>query len=621
MLTKPYGTWGSPITANKVSSSIVAFQDVVIDGDDIYWSEMRPAEKGRYVIIKYSPQEELLEVLPPEYSARTRVHEYGGAAFTVDKGIIYFTNDADQRLYQILPGQLPKPLVQAGIRFAEYKVTPYGIIAIAESHLKAPYIENFLALIDPNTGDIKKLASGSDFYAFPALNKNFTQIAWVAWDHPNMPWDNTTLWVADITRNGLTNQRRVDENAPHQSFLQPQWGPNNELVVVSDKSNWWNLYQVKDYSLRLLFAVESEIGMPLWNLGASCWGFFHSGILSRFSPGQSGESRLCLFKNGEIEDLDLPYSQFSQIRIANDTIACIASAPDKPTAIICLKGKNRLKVLKENIQLDLKPGYFSQPEHVTFASKNGRLAHGYFYPPHNKDYQGPNNTLPPLIVKSHGGPTANCGCALNLEIQYWTSRGYAVMDVNYGGSTGYGRTYRESLKGHWGVVDVEDCEAAALYLAQKGRVNGNKLAIMGNSAGGYTTLAALTFTDTFHVGASLYGVSDCSALAQDTHKFESRYLDGLIGAYPEEKAKYEARSPIYHIDRLNAPVIFFQGEQDKVVPPDQAEKMYQALLAKGIATRLFLFDDEQHGFRNAANKEIVLKEQERFFRKVLKLDN
>ena len=483
MITEPYGTWESPIKAENVSSSVISFQDVVMDEENIYWSEMRPAENGRYVIVKYTAQGEMFDVLPPKFSARTRVHEYGGAAFTVDKGIIYFTNDEDQRLYQILPDELPKPIAQAGIRFAEFKITPFGIIAVAESHLKTPEVENFLALIHPKTGDVKKLASGWDFYAFPALNKNYTQIAWIAWNHPNMPWDNSTLWIADITASGLSDYRQIDENAPHQSFYQPQWGPNNELVVVSDKSNWWNLYQVKEHMLRPLFTVESEIGMPLWNLGASTWGFYHNIVLSSFSDKDTQGNQLQLFKNGNFVKYDLPFTQFSQIRIYNDIVTCIASAPNKPTAIISIKGKNRFKILKENMKLDIDIGYLSEPEHLTFPSKQGRHAYGYFYPPRNKDYQGENNTLPPLIVKSHGGPTANCGCALNLEIQYWTSRGYAVVDVNYGGSTGYGRKYRDLLKGNWGIVDVEDCEAAVLYLTEKGLVDKTKICITGSSAG------------------------------------------------------------------------------------------------------------------------------------------
>ncbi|MFI4938194.1 MAG: ADP compounds hydrolase NudE [Candidatus Berkiellales bacterium] len=619
MKKAPYGTWKSPITAEQVASAIIAFQDVVVDGEDIYWSEMRPYEKGRYAIVKQQSDGSAIDVLPPEFNARTRVHEYGGAAFTVEKGIIYFTNYADQRLYQIKPGQVPSPLTEPGIRFAEYHVTALGIIAIAESHQPAGEPENFIACINPQTGSIKKLCSGQDFYSSLALNANKTKIAWISWDHPNMPWDNTALWVADLTDQSVVNAQRIDEKFTQQSFFQPQWGPNDELIVVSDKSNWWNLYRVKGQSLEILFTVESELGTPLWTLGQSTWGFYQGGIVCSFSDKPAESKQLRFVKNGQITTIPLPYTHFSQIRTTANQIICIAGAADWPTAVISVQNNNEFKVLRENCQLSVASENISKAEHLTFPSKNGREAHAYFYLPCNPEYQETSG-LPPLIVKSHGGPTAQATNILNLEIQYWTSRGYAVADVNYGGSTGYGREYRERLLGNWGIVDVQDCEALAQHLVKTHQVAPNKLAIVGGSAGGYTTLAALTFTQTFHVGASYYGVSDCGALAEDTHKFESNYLERLIGPYPQAKATYEARSPLYHVDQLNSPVIFFQGLEDKIVPPDQAEKMYQALKAKGIPTELFLFEGEQHGFRNAQNRQTVLVEQQKFFNKVLKLE-
>lgn len=615
MKTAPYGTWDSPITADMVASSIITFQDIVIDSDDIYWSEMRPQEKGRYVIVKQAPGAKALDVLPSPWNARTRVHEYGGAAFTVHKGIIYFTNYEDQRLYKMHPNQEPIALTESGIRFAECIVTPYGIIAIGESHQEPGEPINFLALIDSETGTVKKLHAGHDFYAACAISLDASRLAWITWDHPNMPWDNAMLWVAKISEQGLSDVQQIDAKIPTQSFFQPQWRADNTLVVVSDKSNWWNLYEVKDHHLIPLYPIESEIGSPLWILGKSTWGFYEDGILCYF-PDKEGINRLSVIKNKTVTPFDLPYTNFSQIRIAHNKIICMAGAADKPTAILSVSKKS-YTVLRENISLPIDSAYLSKPKHITYPSKNGREAYAYFYPPTHKNIQGSPDTLPPLIVKSHGGPTAQCSCDLNLEIQYWTSRGYAFVDVNYGGSTGYGRAYRERLKGQWGIVDVEDCEAAAKYLAAEHIVAPNKLAIMGGSAGGYTTLAALTFTATFQVGASHYGVSDCAALALDTHKFESRYLDGLIGPYPQEKALYEARSPIFHVDKLQSPIIFFQGKEDTVVPPIQAEKMFQALQAKGISTALFLFDGEQHGFRNAVNRKTVLEEQEKFFKKIL----
>jgi len=612
MAFTPYGSWNSPISAEMASSAIVGLSDVVIDGTDIYWSEMRPSEGGRYVIVKQTkgqPQ----DILPKDYNARTRVHEYGGASFTVDKGIVYFVHFVDQRLYRMAPGEQPQVITPSGIRFADFKVTPLGLIAIAESHLNNTHEPiNFLALIDLETAEVKTLAQGYDFYSSPALNADFTQIAWICWNHPNMPWDNTELWVADISKEGLTKQRKIDAEYEEQAFFQPQWGPNNELVVVSDKSNWWNLYQVQDQQLGLLFAVDSEIGRPLWNFGASTWGFYQDGILCTYF--EQGKNCLFFCKNDERTPLELPFTNFSQLRIQDETVAFIGGNSLKPTALVQLRKLKNLEILRENSPLVIDAGYLSQPEHITYESADGRLSHAYFYAPHNQDIKT-RNGLPPLIVRSHGGPTANCGADFNLDIQYWTSRGFAFVDVNYAGSTGYGRAYRKSLEKNWGIYDVQDCASAALYLATKGLVDKNKLAITGGSAGGYTTLAALTFTKTFQVGSSLYGVSDCEALAKDTHKFEARYLDRLIGPYPAERKTYLERSPLYHVDKLSSPVIFFQGDEDKIVPVDQAKKMYDALQKKGILTELYIFEGEQHGFRKAQNRITVLEKMRAFFLK------
>lgn len=618
----PYGTWDSPLSATKVCSAAISFQDLVLDNQTVYWSEMRPNEGGRYVIVKKamnqsSQNQSAQDVLPVGFSARTRVHEYGGAAFTVKNNVIYFINDLDQRLYQIQEGDLPKPITASGMRFAECQMSRFGIIAVGEEHHSNRSPDNFLALLKP-TGEIVKLIFGDDFYAFPSLTQDQQKIAWISWDHPNMPWDNTKLWVADIDENGLSNIKQIDASTKEQSFFQPQWNSDNTLYVMSDKSNWWNLYWVKDQQLESVFSVSSDLAQPLWALGRSTWGFFNGGILCSYPNLQDKISRLGVYHDNQFTQLNLPYQSFSQIRVSEDKFVCIAGAPDKPSAII-YGDSTTFSILKENVALTIDSGYLSNPKHITFPSENNRVAHAYYYAPSNIDYQAPLESKPPLIVKSHGGPTGNCGCDLNLEIQYWTSRGYAFLDVNYGGSTGYGRAYRNLLKGNWGIVDVQDCVAGALYLSQQGLVDSNKLAITGGSAGGYTTLAALTFTNTFQVGASLYGVSDCEALALDTHKFESRYLDGLIGPYPQDIATYRARSPIYHVDKLSSPVIFFQGTEDKVVPPSQTEKMYQALKEKGIETALFLFEGEQHGFRKAENRVIVLEEENKFFRKVLLL--
>lgn len=606
----PFGTWDSPISAQQASASVLAFQDVVVDGEAIYWSEMRPQEGGRYAIMKASEQGPK-EMLPAPWNARTRVHEYGGASFTAHQGIIYFIHFADQRLYRLADDEIAA-LTPPGIRLAECKMTPYGIIAIAESHQDNGEPKNFLALVHLATGEVAPLAQGDDFYSSPALNQDFTQIAWISWKHPNMPWDDTQLWVANINQQGLSAVRRVDASNENQAFFQPQWNKKGELVVASDKNNWWNLYQVVGDKLEILFSVESEIGQPLWTLGASTWTFLpDNSIACTFF--QNGKNHLFIYKNHQLTPLTLPYNHFAQIRAHQDNVVCIAGSPNKATAMLKIGPFGEFEILRENVALNIDATYLSQPKHITFPSHEGRLAHAYFYPPCNKDFQGLPGTKPPLIVKSHGGPTANCGVNLNLDIQYFTSRGFAVVDVNYAGSSGYGRQYRKSLEGNWGIFDVQDCQACALYLAEQGLVDKNKLAITGGSAGGYTTLAALAFTKTFHVGASLYGVSDLAALAEETHKFESRYLDKLIGPYPQEKSTYQQRSPLYHIDTISAPIIFFQGDEDKIVLPNQAQMMVEALQAKGIPTKYILFQGEQHGFRKAENRIQVLEQQKQFY--------
>jgi len=608
-----FGTWDSPISAEMASSAIVAFQDLVTENEDVYWSEMRPLEGGRYAIVKYA-NGKMETVLPRDFNARTRVHEYGGAAFTVYQGVIYFVNFNDQRLYQFEVGQKPKAITAPGTRFANMQATPFGIVAVCESHVANQEPKNFLGLINVTTGQVTTLVQGDDFYASPAVSQDGKKIAWIAWHHPNMPWDDTELWGADFTKEGLTHPQRIDANTSAQAFFQPQWGPNNQLMVVSDKSNWWNLVQVANQATKPLFSVESEIGLPLWVFGQSTWGFFQDGIVCTFFF--EGKNRLFFIKEGKREPIDLPYTSFSQIRTSQDKITLIASAPNKPSAILQIDKAFNFIEIKKNTALAIDGDFLSVPEHITFPSGK-REAHAYFYAPKNKNVEGRVGTKPPLIVRSHGGPTANCGSNLNLDIQYWTSRGFAVVDVNYAGSTGYGRAYRKSLENNWGIFDVEDCQAAALYLADKGLVDKNKLAITGGSAGGYTTLAALTFTKTFQVGASHYGVSDLEALVKETHKFESRYLDRLIGPYPQELKRYHDRSPIYHVENLSSPVIFFQGDEDKIVPPNQAKILYDALILKGIKSKYVLFQGEQHGFRKAENRITALEAQRKFFMEVL----
>lgn len=615
--TAPYGTWESPIEAAMVAENTIGFQDLVLDDEVMYWSEMRPSEQGRYVIIKQSNNSPPEDILPKDFNARTRVHEYGGSAFTVKNSVIYFVNYQDQRIYELKPDQKPRAVTKEGTRFADMHVTPFGIIAVAERHEPNQAVENFIAKVDVLSGEITKLASGHDFYAQIAISDDYQAIAWISWNQPNMPWDNNSLWTGQLGDNGITSIKQIDADYVDQSFFQPKWRHDNQLFVVTDKSNWWNLYQVNNQSLTPVFEVESEIGLPLWVFNMSTWGFYKDDIVCTFA--KEGQKKLFIFANNQLDEIPLPYSSFDQIRSNNHQLVMIAGDADKPTAIIKVDPEKPTKFqrLKENMELSVDRDYLSKPRHIEFESTDGRTAYAYFYPPKNKLFQGSNGSLPPLVVQSHGGPTASASSSLNLKIQYWTSRGFAFADVNYAGSTGYGRDYRKSLNGQWGIYDIDDCESVALYLAKQGEVDKKQLAITGGSAGGYTTLAALTFTDTFHVGASHYGVSDLEALAKETHKFEAKYLDNLIGPYPKDVHRYQERAPIHHIEKLSSPVIFFQGDEDEIVPPNQAEMMYEALKEKGINTKYFLFKGEQHGFRKSENIVTALEEQRKFFVEVL----
>ena len=434
-----------------------------------------------------------------------------------------------------------------------------------------------------------------------------------------MPWDGTQLWVADILADGSVGEAECIAGGVYQSICEPNWSPDGKLYFSSDRTGWWNLYRYsKDGTVEPLWEMEAEFGYPHWVFGVSTYAFAsQSRLICTYS--QNGRQYLAsLDPNAkQLQPIEIPYTSISSLEVRANQLVLIAGSPTEPTAVVKLDlDKGETTILKRSSDLEIDPGYLSVPEAIAFPTENGLTAYAWFYPPQNKDYTSSEGELPPLLVKSHGGPTAAASATFNLRIQYWTSRGFAFLDVNYGGSTGYGREYRQRLDQKWGIVDVDDCVNGAKYLVRQGKVNGERLAISGGSAGGYTTLAALTFRDTFKAGASYYGVSDLEALATDTHKFESRYLDRLIGAYPEEKAIYEQRSPIHFTERLSCPVIFFQGLEDKVVPPNKAEKMVEALKIKGLPVAYVPFEGEQHGFRRAENIKRALDGEFYFYSRV-----
>ncbi|MCS7060282.1 MAG: prolyl oligopeptidase family serine peptidase [Anaerolineae bacterium] len=628
MLCAPFGSWKSPITADLVVAGSLGLMEPTLDGEDVYWTEMRPTEKGRYVVVRRTSDGVIQDVTPPTYNARTRVHEYGGGATRVRDGAVYFSNFADQRLYCQLPGQAPQPLTPAtdppgALRYAAALVDARRnrLICVREDHRLAGHEPANTLVAVPLDGREDAgaiLIEGHDFYASPRLSPDGSQLAWLAWNHPNMPWDGTELWLADVTaQGGLTNVRCV-AGGRDESIFQPEWSPDGVLYFVSDRSGWWNVYRLREGHVEALAPMQAEFGLPQWGLGMSTYAFESAERLV-CTYTQNGLWHLSVLdtRNGALQSIDAPFTSIHDLRAAPGRVTFVGATPRRVAAVVVWDiSAGQFIVLRTSNALDLDEGYLSLPEPLEFPTEGGLTAHGLFYAPRNRDYEAPAGEKPPLLVISHGGPTGATSSALNLSIQYWTSRGFAVLDVNYGGSTGYGRAYRQRLNGNWGIVDVDDCCNGALHLARQGRVDGNRLVIRGRSAGGYTALAALTFRNVFHAGASYYGISDLETLAVDTHKFESRYLDSLIGPYPERRDLYRARSPIYAVDRLNCPVIFFQGLEDRVVPPDQAERMVEALRRKGLPVAYVPFEGEQHGFRQAGNIKRALEAELYFYSRV-----
>jgi dipeptidyl aminopeptidase/acylaminoacyl peptidase len=643
----PHGSWKSPITASLITATGVNLSELWLAGDDVYWREGRPLEQGRGVVVRASlrapdPRPEprrdtaspAQDVTPPGFDVRTRVHEYGGGSYFVHDRAVFFSHFPDQRLYRQDPGAAPRPITPApetpaGLRYADGCTTPDGrvVICVRERHrdggAHAEPANEIVAMPGDGAAEPRIVVGGRDFYAAPRVSPDGRRLAWLCWDHPCMPWDGTELWVGDLAADGtVTGAVRV-AGGPTESIVQPEWGPDGTLYLVSDRTDWWNLYAAHEragtWTLTPMAPMDTEFGVPMWNLGVSRYTVLADGRIACIYS-RDGVDVLGLLAPGasRVKPLDLPYTSFGSLHGHGDRdLVCLAaSAAEAPVVIAIDAGTGAHRVLARSLHLDLAPGYLAVPEHVEFPTDGGRSAYALVYMPANPDFVGPPGGLPPLIVMSHGGPTAATSSALNLRIQFWTSRGFAVADVNYGGSTGYGRSYRERLRGQWGIVDTADCVAVARHLAGTGRVDGARMAIRGGSAGGYTTLCALVFHDVFAAGASYYGVADLEALARETHKFEARYLDGLVGPYPGRADLYRERSPVYFLARLSCPVILFQGLEDRVVPPSQAEAMIAVLEEKKLPYAYLPFAGEQHGFRKAENIQRSIEAELYFYARV-----
>jgi len=617
----PYGSWKSPITSDLIVSESIGLGQPMLDGGAVYWLELRPQEKGRVALVRRDLTGVAADVTLAPFNARTRVHEYGGGSYVVADGIVYFANFADQRLYRQKPGSAPEPLTpKMAWRYADMIMDRRRnrLICIREDHTD-PNREavNTVASVSLETGESIVLASGNDFYSSPRLNPDGSKLAWLTWNHPNMPWDGTELWMADVEGGGTVSAPRRVAGGLAESIFQPEWSPGGLLYFISDRTGWWNLYRLEEGEAVALCPMEAEFGRPQWQFGMSTYDFAGDGLLCTYI--QKGRSYLATLNTAtlKLEIINLPYTDIYRVKASQGAALLLLGSPAEATTLARLDlARHELEVLRCSVEVAVDAGYFSIPQAIEFPTANGLTAYGFFYPPHNRDFAAPEGEQPALLVMSHGGPTGATSAAFNLGVQYWTSRGIAVLDVNYGGSTGYGRAYRERLKGQWGIVDVDDCVNGALYLVQQGLVDGNRLAITGGSAGGYTTLSALTFRDVFKAGASHFGISDLEALAKDTHKFESRYLDGLIGPYPDRRDLYLERSPIHHTHKLSCALILFQGLEDKVVPPSQAAKMFEAVRAKELPVAYVAFEGEQHGFRQAANIKRSLDGELYFYSKV-----
>lgn len=621
---RPCGTWPAAISAELITRGAPGLNFLHSDGNYLYWVESRPWDSGRNMIMRRHPDGTVEDLLPSGFSHHSRVHEYGGKAYTVVDNRLYFVNGADQRIYQLqLNGSdEPIPLTISGLRFADLAVDSQHrqLIAVCEVHSDNAEPENFLSAIplDGRDNPVRKLVSGADFYAYPDISPDGRKLSWIQWCHPHMPWDCTQLWQASLSDGEVVDPSLVAGGGDDQAIFQPRWSPDNRLFYISDANNWWNLYSVES---GVLLNMQAEFATPLWQLGMSTYDFIDTNTLGcLWTQGGVWHSGTLTIDSGKLTQVESLHSHRLSACCHQGALYMVAGAPALADQVICLDCAGNYASIYCPANLDVDIDNLAQPESVGFASADGRQVQGFFYPPTHSLYKGEDGELPPVILICHGGPTGATHSGLNLKIQYWTNRGFAVMDINYRGSSGFGRQFRQALDGAWGIADVQDTQYAIDYLTQQQRVDGQRCIIRGSSAGGFTVLSALTFTHSFKAGASLYGIGDLETLTGDTHKFESRYLDKLVGPYPDARETYIARSPIYHTDKLNCPVIFLQGLEDQVVPPNQAQRMVDTLRDKGIEVAYITFADEGHGFRKAENIIRALESELAFYQQVFKLN-
>lgn len=618
-----FGTWPSPLSPQALGTGAhrLAFATSTVGG--LLWLEGRPQEGGRNALMR-DRGEGPVDLLPPSFNVRSRVHEYGGRPFATDGARIWFVDDATQHVWELDEAGACHRIADPGPwRLAElvYDRDRRRLLAVGERHesgLAEP--QNALVALDLASGRIQALVEGHDFFAAPCLDPSGSQLAYLAWDHPDMPWDAAGLWVVSLTPEGTPGAPVHVAGDGEASVFGPTWSTAGTLAFAWEVSGHWNLFSWRSGGAvePLLEPMDAECALPLWQLGMSAFGWLGDDqLIAALTREGRWQVALVDVSSRSLMPLVDAYSSVSHLHAGGGRAVMIAASPERPAAVIEVERTGSCRVVRSSMELtpDVRAS-LSVPQAMSFATAGAHTAHGFFYPPFNAGFDGPSNERPPLLVMAHGGPTAAASPAFNPAIQFWTTRGFAVLDVNYRGSTGYGRAFRALLNGQWGVADVEDCVAGARHLADAGLVDGRRMAIRGSSAGGLTVLAALIFHDVFAAGASLYGVADLEALVRDTHKFESRYLDRLVAPHPARADVYRDRSPMHAVDRLTKPVIFFQGLQDKVVPPSQAEAMVAALRARGVPVEYLAFDGEQHGFRKAETVRRVHEAELAFYGRV-----
>ena len=633
-----YGAWSSPVSARDVAADTLDIGGVALDSGTAVWLERRPEEGGRGVLVsedimgQSTDTVEQTELLPSDVDVRTTVHEYGGGDFAVQNGTVVYSRFDDQRLYLVADAAVsaepepitPEPPENHAWRYANMAFTPGGerVYCVRERHCGEDVTDeavNELVVVSVSDADPPTVvASGHDFYAYPRVSPDGTRLAWTTWDHPRMPWDGTELHVAAIGSDGMLDAVETVAGGPEESIYQPGWGPDGTLYFASDRTGWWNLYRREDGEQTAIREEEAEYGGPQWGLGSATYQVLDDGRLVAIRTSDGRQELVVLDpETGVLESADLPYDAYphSHLSTDGDAILCVAAGPKTPVTVVYWEPGSDPQELRQAFTLDVSPDTLSEPTHITYptGADGTEQSHMLYYPPTNPAVEAPPDENPPLLVMVHGGPTAQTLPVANPTIQYFTTRGFAVADVNYRGSTGYGRAYRDRLKGDWGAADTLDCVEAARYLASEDLVDPERLAIRGGSAGGYATLCALAFHKTFDAGASYYGVADLQQLAEHTHKFESRYLDSLVGPLPDAVETYEERSPANHAENIDAPLLVLQGGEDRVVPPGQADQMVDELVESETAYAYIEFPEERHGFRDASSREQALEAEFGFY--------